>query len=213
MIGNTKSTAGLQNKTLQSNLLGMRRYTKLWLGVRPQGQKYKEDINQTLFLKLTCQRTRQWVRKYLWKHINTEKKASTRACRCQPVTDVLPALAVRPDPCPQPSWGTWLSHPGFKAAQYTTREYPRTHTTDQAGDSARLKSRHLREHTLKTFPRNYIQPLPLFIKCTQYWTITKYKEFVASLCDLFHYTIIIDRNSKTVSHLQAKSAGYKILMI
>lgn len=114
MIGNTKSTAVLQNKTLQSTLLGMRRYTKLWLGVRPEGQKFKEDINQTLFLKLTCQRTRQWVRKYLWKHINTEKKASTRACRCQPVTDVLPALAVRPNPCPQPSWGTWLSHPGSR---------------------------------------------------------------------------------------------------
>lgn len=120
IIGNTKSTAGLQNKTLRSTLLGIRRYTKLWLGVRPEGQIHKEDINQTLFLKLACQRTRQWVRKYLWKHINAGKKASTRACRCQPVTDVLPASAVRPNPCPQPSLGTQFSHPGFKAPQDST---------------------------------------------------------------------------------------------
>lgn len=218
MIGNTKSTAGLQNKPLQSTLLGIRRYTKLWLGVRPQGQIYKEDINQTSFLKLTCQMTRQWVRKYLWKHINTEKKASTRACRCQPVTDVLPALTVRPNPCPQPSLGTWLSPPGCKAGElprtaYITGEYPRTHTTDQAEDSGRLESRNLRKHTLKTFPRNYIKPLLLFIKYTQYWTTAKYKEFIASLCNLFqHYTIIIDRNSRTVSYLQGKRAlsiGYR----
>lgn len=103
MIGNTNSAAGLQ-KNPTVHFAGNKKIYKALTWGQATGSNIQRGHKSEIISKIYFPKHKRVSTKVFIKHTNTEKNQVL--CRPQPGTDVLPAAAVSPTPCHQPSLGT-----------------------------------------------------------------------------------------------------------